>query len=60
VAAEICVTNIAIAASPFAANAEPPMKFAAVLLFRAFWLIIVYAPNTHWVWGGCWLKEMRV
>ena len=36
------------------------MKFSAVLLFSALWLIIVYAPVTHWVWGGGWLGEMGV
>jgi Amt family ammonium transporter len=34
------------------------MKFSAVLLFSAIWLIVVYAPITHWVWGGGWLGEM--
>ena len=34
------------------------MKFSAVLLFSAFWLLVVYAPVTHWVWGGGWLGEM--
>jgi len=34
------------------------MKFSAVLLFSAIWLIVVYAPVTHWVWGGGWLDEM--
>ena len=34
------------------------MKFSAVLLFSAIWLIVVYAPVTHWVWGGGWLQEM--
>ncbi len=34
------------------------MKFSAVLLFSAFWLLAVYAPITHWVWGGGWLAEM--
>ncbi len=34
------------------------MKFSAVLLFSTFWLIMVYAPITHWVWGGGWLQEM--
>lgn len=34
------------------------MKFSAVLLFSSFWLIVVYAPITHWVWGGGWLQEM--
>lgn len=34
------------------------MKFSAVLLFSAFWLILVYSPITHWVWGGGWLSQM--
>jgi len=33
------------------------MKFSAVLLFSAFWLILVYAPVCHWVWGGGWLRS---
>ena len=28
------------------------MKFAALLIFSALWLLIVYVPVTHWVWGG--------
>jgi Amt family ammonium transporter len=34
------------------------MKFSAMLLFSAFWLFLVYAPITHWVWGGGWLGAM--
>lgn len=34
------------------------MKFSAVLVFCAFWLIFVYVPVTHWVWGGGWLAQM--
>jgi Amt family ammonium transporter len=34
------------------------MKFSAMLLFSAIWLLLVYAPITHWVWGGGWLGEM--
>ncbi len=34
------------------------MKFSAVLLFSGFWLLAVYAPVTHWVWGGGWLAQM--
>jgi len=33
------------------------MKFTAILLFSGLWLILVYAPVTHWVWGGGWLME---
>ena len=36
------------------------MKFSAVLLFSALWLILVYTPVTKWVWGGGWLFEMGV
>lgn len=34
------------------------MKFSAVMLFSALWLLVVYAPITHWVWGGGWLGQM--
>ncbi len=34
------------------------MKFSAVLLFSGFWLILVYAPVCHWVWGGGWLSDL--
>lgn len=36
------------------------MKFKAVLLFSALWLLLVYAPVCHWVWGGGWLGSMGV
>jgi len=34
------------------------MRFSAMLLFSALWLIAVYVPITHWVWGGGWLGKM--
>ncbi len=34
------------------------MKFSAVLLFSAIWLLVVYAPITHWVWGDGWLGNV--
>jgi Amt family ammonium transporter len=34
------------------------MRFSAMLLFSALWLVVVYAPITHWVWGGGWLGTM--
>jgi Amt family ammonium transporter len=36
------------------------MRFPAVLLFSGLWLIVVYAPVCHWVWGGGWLAKMGV
>ena len=34
------------------------MRFSAMLLFSTLWLIFVYSPICHWVWGGGWLGEM--
>lgn len=31
------------------------MKFGAFVAFITLWVILVYAPITHWVWGGGWL-----
>jgi ammonium transporter, Amt family len=31
------------------------MKFGAFIAFIAIWVVVVYAPITHWVWGGGWL-----
>jgi Amt family ammonium transporter len=36
------------------------MKFSALLLFMALWSLIVYAPITHWVWGGGFLANAGV
>jgi Amt family ammonium transporter len=34
------------------------MKFSAFMLFMGLWLIFVYCPIAHWVWGGGWLGAM--
>jgi Amt family ammonium transporter len=34
------------------------MKFSAFLWFMGLWLIFVYTPIAHWVWGGGWLGAM--
>jgi Amt family ammonium transporter len=31
------------------------MKFSALVLFITLWLLLVYAPIAHWVWGGGFL-----
>jgi len=36
------------------------IKFSAVLLFSALWLVVVYCPVCYWVWGGGWLAERGV
>lgn len=34
------------------------MKFSSVLIFTVLWLLLVYIPICHWVWGGGWLGAM--
>ena len=34
------------------------VKFSSVMLFSILWLLLVYAPIAHWVWGGGWLQSM--
>ena len=36
------------------------MRFAACLLFSGLWLLAVYLPVCHWVWGGGWLQSLGV
>jgi Amt family ammonium transporter len=36
------------------------MKFSAMLWFMGLWLLIVYAPICHWVWGGGFLGGLGV
>jgi Amt family ammonium transporter len=34
------------------------MRFSAMLIFSLGWLLLVYIPVCHWVWGGGWLTQM--
>ena len=42
------------------------MKFSAVLLFVALWMVVVYFPLAHWVWGikgvmnGVWNADAKI
>ncbi len=36
------------------------MKFSSLLVFLGLWMVLVYAPITHWVWGGGFLGEAGV
>ncbi len=35
-------------------------RFGWVIGFCALWSLLVYAPVTHWIWGGGWLAEQNV
>jgi Amt family ammonium transporter len=36
------------------------VKFSGMLLFSLLWLLLVYCPVAHWVWGDGWLQKMGV
>ena len=36
------------------------IRFPAVFLFSGLWLLLVYVPVAHWVWGGGWLAKLGV
>jgi Amt family ammonium transporter len=36
------------------------VKFSGMLLFSLLWLLLVYAPVAHWVWGDGWLGRMGI
>ncbi len=33
-------------------------RFSTMMVFSMLWLLLVYVPITHWVWGGGWLGQM--
>ncbi len=36
------------------------VRFGGMLLFSMLWLIVVYCPIAHWIWGGGWLAKIGV
>jgi len=34
------------------------IKFSAMVAFSVLWILCVYAPMCHWVWGGGWMAQM--
>ena len=51
------IITVAIVASPFADRA----KFSSFLIFSILWLLLVYSPIAHWVWGdGGFLKTWGI
>jgi Amt family ammonium transporter len=49
------IITVAIIASPFSER----VNFGAFCIFISIWLIIVYSPIAHWVWGdGGWLGAL--
>jgi Amt family ammonium transporter len=34
------------------------VRFSGMLLFSLLWLLLVYVPIAHWVWGEGWLQKL--
>ena len=33
------------------------MKFFPFIIFIFLWVILIYSPVAHWVWGGGWIQQ---
>lgn len=51
------MTFAVITVALVAGSVAERMKFSAFLWFSALWLICVYVPIAHWVWGGGFLAK---
>lgn len=51
------LTFAIITVAIIAGAAVERIRFSAFLIFAAFWLVLVYAPVCHWVWGGGFLGD---
>lgn len=49
------MTFAVIAVAILAGLLAERMKFGSFLLFSGLWVLLVYVPVCHWVWGGGWL-----
>jgi Amt family ammonium transporter len=36
------------------------ITFMGMLLFSSLWLLVVYVPVAHWIWGGGWLFDLGI
>jgi Amt family ammonium transporter len=49
------MTFAVITVALVAGSVADRLRFSAFLLFCTFWLLLVYVPIAHWVWGGGFL-----
>ena len=54
------MTFAVITVALVAGSVADRMRFSAFLLFCVFWLLLVYVPIAHWVWGGGFLGRHGV
>ena len=54
------MTFAVITVALVAGSVADRMRFSAFLLFSVFWLMLVYVPIAHWIWGGGFLGAYGV
>jgi ammonium transporter, Amt family len=54
------MTFAVITVALVAGSVADRMRFSAFMWFAALWLIVVYVPIAHWVWGGGFLATAGV
>jgi ammonium transporter, Amt family len=54
------MTFAVITVALVAGSVADRMRFSAFMWFAALWLIVVYVPIAHWVWGGGFLEKAGV
>ncbi len=54
------MTFAVITVALVAGSVADRFRFSAFLLFCVFWLLLVYVPIAHWVWGGGFLGQYGV
>ena len=47
-----------IAVSILSGSIAEKMKFIPYLIFVFCWVLLVYSPVAHWVWGGGWIDHI--
>lgn len=54
------MTFAVITVALVAGSVADRMRFSAFMWFAALWLMVVYVPIAHWVWGGGFLEKAGV
>jgi len=52
------MTFAAITVALISGSIVERMKFSSWIIFSILWLILIYSPVCHWVWGGGWLSNL--
>ena len=47
-----------IAVSILSGSIAERMKFFPFIIFIFLWVILIYSPVAHWVWGGGWIQQL--